>query len=77
MGTLVHMAMAFTECCGRKPRTITIDMSEAGALSLLVCDGCERQQWFRDGVPIDLDDVTAMAATRWNRKLGLSTAAEN
>ena len=63
------MAMSFSECCGRKPRAITIDMSDAGTLSLLVCDACERQQWFRDGVAIDVDGVTAMAATRWNRKL--------
>jgi len=63
------MAMAFTQCCGHKPRAITIDMSDAGTFSLLVCDGCERQQWFRDGVAIDLHEVTAMAARRWNRRL--------
>lgn len=62
------MAMMFGDCCGRKPRAITIDMSSEGTLSLLVCDSCERQQWFRDDTPIDIKDVTAMAATKWNRK---------
>ena len=64
------MAMAFSECCDRRPRAINIDVSDGQTLSLLVCDVCERQQWFRNGEPIDVADVKVAAATRWNRKQG-------
>jgi len=66
-GTSVGMSMTFGECCGRQPRAITIDISAENSLSLVVCDVCERQQWFREGVPIDVAEVKVAAATRWNR----------
>ena len=62
------MPMTPDRCCGRRPRAITIDVSQDKPLSLLVCDLCERQQWFRDGTPVDLADVKVAAATRWNAK---------
>lgn len=67
-GTGWGMAMTFNSCCGRKPRAITIDISGEGSLSLMVCDVCERQQWFREGRPVELAEVKVAAATRWNRQ---------
>lgn len=61
------MPMAFEECCGRQPRAITIDVAAEQSLSLLVCDVCERQQWFRNGEPIDVSEVKVAASARWNR----------
>lgn len=61
------MSMTPDMCCGRKPRAITIDVSQGESLSLLVCDVCERQQWFRNGEPVDVSEVKVAAATRWNR----------
>lgn len=59
--------MSVSECCGRRPRAITIDVADGQSLSLLVCDVCEQQQWFRNGEPVDLADVKTAAAARWNR----------
>ena len=62
--------MSFSECCGRQPRAITIDMSDGESLSMLVCDVCEQQQWFKNEQPVDVTEVKVAAATRWNRKRG-------
>lgn len=69
-GDTSRMAMTFTECCGRRPRAINIDVSDDQALTLLVCDVCEQQGWFRNGEPIEVADVKTAAASRWNRKQG-------
>jgi hypothetical protein len=55
-------------CCGRPPREIRID-TEGSGLTFTICDRCERQQWFKDGQPVDIETVKATAAEEWNRKL--------
>lgn len=67
-GTWLGMSMTSGRCCGRQPRAITLDVSQDRPFSLLVCDVCERQQWFRDGEPVDLSEVKVAAATRWNKQ---------
>jgi len=61
------MTMTPADCCGRPPRTITIDLSEQGTLALLICDKCERQQWLKDGRP-DPETVKSVASTSFNRR---------
>jgi hypothetical protein len=55
-------------CCGKTPREISIDVEGSG-LTMVVCDRCERRQWFKDGEPVDIDAVKATASGSWNRKL--------
>jgi hypothetical protein len=62
------MTMTPADCCGRPPRTITIDLSEQGTLALLICDVCERQQWLKDGEPVDPETVKSVASTSFNRR---------
>ena len=67
-GKTADMTMTPTDCCGRPPRTITIDLSEQGTLALLICDKCERQQWLKDGEPIDPEAVKSAVSTTFNRR---------
>ncbi len=62
------MTMTPADCCGRPPRTITIDLSDQGTLVLLLCDVCERQQWLKDGEPVEADAVKSVASTTFNRR---------
>ena len=71
------MTMTFDDCCGRRPRAITIGISDETALSLLVCDVCERKQWFRNADPVDISEVKVATATRWNRQSNRSGLAGN
>ena len=64
------MTMTPADCCGRPPRTITIDLSDQGSLALLICDVCERQQWLKDGEPVDAAEVKSVASTTFNRRAG-------
>lgn len=68
MGTRTGMPMTASECCGRRPRAITIDVADDQSLSLLVCDTCEQKGWFKNGEPVDITEVKDAASARWNRK---------
>lgn len=60
--------MTSNECCGSRPREVTIDLTR-GKLTLLYCGRCERQQWMQDGIQVELTLVTEAASRTWNRKL--------
>lgn len=68
-GHWLGMSMTLDRCCGRQPRAITIEISHDQPLSLVVCDVCQRQQWFRNGEPVELSEVKVAAATRWNKQI--------
>lgn len=57
-----------TECCNHRNRHIDITTSDA-QLTCVYCPGCERRQWFKDGQPVALTDITDSAAREWNRRL--------
>ena len=62
------------DCCGRRPREISIDLTDT-TLAFLYCARCERRQWLRNGVVVELDVVKETAASRWNRARASAPAA--
>ena len=60
--------MTLTDCCGLRPQDINVAMRDS-RLTFAYCSRCERRQWFRDGKPTTLTNVTDSASREWNRKL--------
>jgi hypothetical protein len=51
-------------CCENPFQEITVQAG-AGALALVRCSSCDRQQWSRDGQVVDRDEAFAMLASAY------------
>jgi hypothetical protein len=60
-------------CCGAELRRIDIDAGTS-TLTFTFCGRCELSQWFADGVPIDRDDATKLAARMPTRRRSAAAA---
>jgi hypothetical protein len=60
-----------TDCCNHPNRHIDIATSDA-TLTCVYCPKCEGRQWFRDGQPVTIADITDTATREWNRSAARS-----
>jgi hypothetical protein len=56
-----------SRCCEREVRQVDVITPES-MLTFTFCSGCETPRWFRDGVPIDRDDLELSGLTGWSRR---------
>lgn len=67
--------MTFSECCGRRPREINIDIT-TGRVTVTFCATCETRRWYRDGRTVELAEATEAFSSRWNRKRAVAESTD-